>query len=199
MVHRGLPTLAGKIIRHICIALWLAAIISCLTAYLIHPDAFTPEQIAAFLVTFRGEIWLVYLGISILRGFTLLPSTPLVIAGTMLFPAQPFAVLTISVIGISLSSSMIYFFSDQLGFSSFFEKHRGDRIEKVRARLERPTGFAFVALWSFFPLVPTDLICYVAGVARMRFAKFIAALLAGELVLCSIYIFLGRTLFGYLY
>ncbi|CAN5123688.1 hypothetical protein BH20ACI2_BH20ACI2_24010 [soil metagenome] len=47
--------MAGKIIRGVCIALWLTAIISCLAAYLINPGAFTPESIAAFLITFSGR------------------------------------------------------------------------------------------------------------------------------------------------
>jgi uncharacterized membrane protein YdjX (TVP38/TMEM64 family) len=47
----------------------------------------------------------------------------------------------------------------------------------------------FVVLWAFFPLVPTDAVCYVAGSIRMNFLKFIAAIFVGEVFLCSLYIF----------
>ena len=51
--------------------------------------------------------------------------------------------------------------------------------------------FAIVAGWSFFPLVPTDVICYVAGIAKMSFKKMVMALLFGEIPLVTTYIFLG--------
>ena len=180
-----------------CLAVWLAAILAGVGSYLIYPQTFTAENIAAFLLRFRGEIWLIYLVMSAMRGFSLLPSTPLVIALTLLFPAQPFAVLAVSMTGILLSSSMIYFFSEYLGFSDFFESHKPELTHKIKAKLEHPLGFVFVALWAFFPLVPTDLVCYLAGTTKMDYWKFIAAVLVGELILCSFYIFFGGAVMNY--
>src|SRR5688500_17630811 len=97
MNRNDLPHSAASIIRGVFILIWLGLIAGCLIAYLTDPDAFTAENIASFLSRFEGEIWLVYILISTLRGFTLLPSTPLVIAGTILFPAQPFLVLIVSI------------------------------------------------------------------------------------------------------
>lgn len=174
--------------------MWLAVILAAVGSYLLYPQEFTGEKIADFLLRFQDSIWLVYLTMSVLRGFTLLPSTPLVIAGTLLFPDQPFAVLTVSIIGILLSSSMIYFFSDFLGFTDYFENRKPELTHKIKARLEHPAGFVFVALWAFFPLVPTDLICYLAGTTRMNFLRFIAAVFVGELILCIFYIFSGNYL-----
>lgn len=159
-----------------------------------YPQIFTAENIAGFLLRFEGQIWLIYLTLSALRGFTLLPSTPLVIAGTILYPQQPFLVLLISLTGILLSSSMIYFFSDFLGFTDYFERKQPRFTHKIKFRLEKPTGLFFVFLWAFFPFVPTDAVCYVAGTTKMAFPKFIAAVFFGELVLCCFYIFFG----GYL-
>jgi len=176
---------------------WLAAISTGVGSYLMYPQAFTAENIAAFLLQFQGEIWLVYLVMSALRGFSLLPSTPLVIAGTMLFTGQPFAVLAVSMTGILLSSSMIYFFSEHLGFSDFFESHKPETTHMIKARLEHPLGFVFVSAWAFFPLVPTDLVCYLAGTTKMNYVKFIAAVFVGELMLCSVYIFFGGAVMDY--
>lgn len=185
-------------LRIVCIALWLLVIVTAIGTFILYPQFFTAGQIAAFLFQFQNEIWIVYLGMSVIRGFTLLPSTPLVIAGTLLFPAQPFAVLVVSMTGILLSSAMIYYFSDFLGFSEYFEKHKPDLTHKIKARLEGSAGMAFVALWAFFPLVPTDLVCYVAGTTKMNFVKFIAAIFVGELILCVMYIFSVRHLFNWL-
>lgn len=187
----------SSVLRLACLGVWLLAILAGAGSYLAYPQAFTAENIAAFLLRFQGEIWLVYLAMSALRGFSLLPSTPLVIAGTLLFPGQPFAVLAVSITGILLSSSMIYFFSEYLGFSDFFENHKPELTHKIKARLERPTGFLFVALWAFFPFVPTDLVCYLAGTTKMNYWKFIAAVVAGELILCSFYIFFGQAVLNY--
>lgn len=181
------------------IGLWLAIIVVCVGYYLANPSAFTAERIAAFLERFQGAIWLVYLVFSILRGITLLPSTPLVLAGTMLFPDKPWAVLGVSMTGILLSSTMIYYFSEYLGFNEYFENHKPELTHKIKAKLEHPLGFLFVAAWAFFPLVPTDLVCYVAGTTKMNFAKFVAAVGGGEVILCSCYVFLGGSIINKLW
>lgn len=180
------------------IGLWLTVIVVCVGYYLANPSAFTAENIAAFLTRFQGAIWIVYLIFSIVRGITLLPSTPLVLAGTMLFPGQPWAVLGVSMTGILLSSTMIYYFSDLLGFDEYFERKNPDLSHKVKAKLEHPLGFLFVAGWAFFPFVPTDLVCYLAGTTKMNFAKFITAVGVGEVILCSFYIFFGGAFVNYM-
>ena len=183
-----------SIIRTIVLVLWAAIVLVCLGSYIYDPAKFSAENIAEFLGRFSGLIWLIYLGFSVVRGITLLPSTPLVIAGTLLFPDQPFAVLAVSMTGIMLSSTMIYFFSEMLGFSEYFENHKPELSHKIKAKLEHPLGFLFVAGWAFFPLVPTDLVCYLAGSTKMNYWKFIAAVFTGELILCVGYIFFGGSL-----
>lgn len=183
-----------QIIRTIVLVLWAAVVLVCVGTYIYDPSKFTAENIAEFLLRFSGLIWLIYLGFSIVRGITLLPSTPLVLAGTLLFPEQPFAVLFVSMTGILLSSTMIYFFSEYLGFSEYFEGHKPELSHKIKAKLEHPLGFLFVAGWAFFPLVPTDLVCYLAGTTKMNYWKFIAAVFVGELILCVCYIFFGGSL-----
>ena len=183
--------LAGKVARIIFLTVWAAVIVSAVAIYLADPQKFTASNIAAFISTFHTEIWLVYFALSALRGFTLLPSTPLVLAGTFLYPNQPWLVLSTSLAGIVLSSSMIYFFSEALGFADYFERKKPHAIAGLRTRLEHPAGLLFVALWAFFPLVPTDAVCYVAGTTKMNFVKFILAVFVGEFILCSIYVFFG--------
>jgi len=188
--------IATKIIRYLCLGAWLSVIVGGISFYFLSPSSFTAENIAALLTKFHGPVWILYLLLSALRGFTLLPSTPLVLAGTMLYPQQPFLVLVISLFGIVFSSSMIYWFSDLLGFDEYFESKKPHHVEKIRTKLEHPLGLGFVSLWAFFPLVPTDAVCYVAGSIRMHFAKFIAAVFIGELILCSVYVFAGGRIFS---
>ena len=181
----------GKFARLILLGTWSAVIILAVAFYVSDPSKFTASNIALFITTFQTEIWFVYFGLSVLRGFTLLPSTPFVLAGTFLYPNQPWLVLATSMAGILISSSLIYFCSETLGFSDYFESRKPQTVAHIRHRLERPSGLVFVSLWAFFPLVPTDAVCYVAGTTKMDFLKFILAVFIGELVLCSIYVFSG--------
>ena len=184
----------AKLTRLILLCLWAAVILTAVALYLSRPSDFTAANIAAFIHSFENGILIVYLAISALRGFTLLPSTPLVLAGTLLYPDQPWLVLAISISGILISSSLIYFFSEALGFAHYFETKKPAAVARVRRRLEHPWGLAFISLWAFFPLVPTDAVCYVAGSTKVHFYKFLLAVLGGELVLCSLYVFTGSAI-----
>jgi Uncharacterized conserved protein len=179
------------VFRKASISIWVLIILAGIVSYLVWPEFFTPQSIAGLLNKFQNEALTIYLAISVVRGLTLLPSTPLIIAGTLLFPQQRWIVLVVSISGILVSSAMIYWFSDILGFGEFFETRKPEHVKRIRARLEHPTGILFVMLWAFFPIVPTDAVCYVAGSTRMHFGKFLGAIFLGELILCCIYIFGG--------
>ncbi|HQZ82131.1 MAG TPA: VTT domain-containing protein [Pyrinomonadaceae bacterium] len=185
----------SQVIRTVLIAVWAAVIVSAIGLFISNPAAFSAENIAGFLRANAGSLWVAYIIISALRGLTLLPSTPLVIAGTLLFPAEPVAVFAVSIVGIVLSSTMIYFFSEALGFDDFFEKRKPDLVHAIQRRLETPWGFAFVAAWAFMPVAPTDAVCYVAGIVRSSYWKFILAIIFGESILCGIYVWAGNSLF----
>jgi uncharacterized membrane protein YdjX (TVP38/TMEM64 family) len=65
---------------------------------------------------------------------------------------------------------MLYYFSEAMGFDGYFRKHAS--YKKIHTFLEK-YGFPLVAVWSFAPVVPTDIICYVAGIMRMNVYKFL--------------------------
>jgi uncharacterized membrane protein YdjX (TVP38/TMEM64 family) len=166
---------------------WFIFLTGCLGYYVSHTDDFTPNHINDFVRRFEGHLLLAYFIISFLRGFTLMPSTPFVIAGVLLFPENKIIVLLISLGGILFSSTLIYFLSEFLGFDSYFEKIASEKMVSLTNKINSPWGFLFVVLWSFFPLAPTDLVCYIAGTVRMNFLRFILAVALGELIICSFY------------
>ncbi|MBU3713678.1 MAG: TVP38/TMEM64 family protein [Ferruginibacter sp.] len=146
---------------------------------------------------FSSHLLVGYLIISILRGITLIPSTPFVFAGVLLFPDQPLLVLTISIIAIGCSTTFIYFFSHLLNLEKAIGKmYPQDKLQK---KLNSPLGVFFVFLWSFFPVVPTDAVSFAAGAIKMNFTKFILAVLSGELIICSFYVFMGREFFSWIF
>ncbi|MDZ4679934.1 MAG: VTT domain-containing protein [Saprospiraceae bacterium] len=163
---------------------WIAIIGFCGLYYLLYPEVFTASYLATYLLKHKEQLVVIYSLLSVIRGFTLLPSTPLVLAGALIFPLQPFLVLFISMAGILASSAMIYYFADRLGLNDYFANKYPKKMGQIREQLERPSGMLFLFFWAFFPVVPTDLASYVAGVIRMNFWKFIAVVFLGELLLC---------------
>lgn len=182
----------ANIIRKSILWLWISTVLFCVIFFLTNQSNFTATNIAAFMKRFNSFMLLAYLIISVIRGFTLIPSTPFVLAGGVLFPGQEWLVLGISLIGIAVSAALIYHFSHLMKLGSMIEKRYPQ--EKMKNKMESRRGVLFVFLWSFFPVVPTDAICYAAGAAKMNFISFIFAVLLGELIICSIYVFTGSGL-----
>jgi uncharacterized membrane protein YdjX (TVP38/TMEM64 family) len=136
----------------------------------------------------------VYLALGCVRGFTLIPAANLVLLAIPIFPPLPLLVLTL--VGILVSSASIYAFAGSLHLAEYFETKHAAAVARVRAALARnPT--TIVMVWSFFPLAPTDLICYVCGAMRISFRRFMLGVLVGEGAICALYIFAGRGLWDY--
>ena len=89
-------------------------------------------------------------------------------------------------LGIMFSSILVYAFSDIMGFDAMFKKHANDA--KISNNIDRYWFYA-VTLWSFAPVVPTDLICYVAGTVRMKFWKFVTAIFIWEWLIVGLIVY----------
>ena len=136
----------------------------------------------------------VYLALGCVRGFTLIPAANLVLLAIPILPPLPLLVLTL--VGILVSSASIYAFAGSLHLAEYFETKHAAAVARVRAALARnPT--TIVMVWSFFPLAPTDLICYVCGAMQISFRRFMLGVLVGEGAICALYIFAGRGLWNY--
>ncbi|CAL2075579.1 TVP38/TMEM64 family protein [Tenacibaculum sp. 190524A05c] len=181
----------GKKIFYI---LWGVLLIYFLYSYIKNPEILSVDYIKNWISSYKGHILIVYILISLVRGFFLIPSTPFVIVGALLFPDNLFLVLVISMLGIMLSATSLYYFSDLLGFSEYLEKKYPEKVKKWESKLQSSKATYLVLGWSFFPLVPTDIICYVAGIIKMPFKYMFMGVFIGELVLVSFYIFSGSFL-----
>ena len=191
MIQLFLNFFLKKQVKQFIRMLWFLAIVLALGYYLIYPEKFTPLSIKNFIKQQGSNLFIAYTLISFFRGVFLMPSTPLVIAGAILFPNNLWLVFIISMLGILFSASLIYFASNFLDFDKIFAKIKNKKVQTLRQKIN-DYGFWVVLIWSFFPLVPTDLICYIAGTIKMNYYKFILALFLGEAVLVSIYLFLGN-------
>jgi uncharacterized membrane protein YdjX (TVP38/TMEM64 family) len=159
------------------IAVWILCAGSFMYFYYARHDSFENglrSAAAASVLVAYG----LYLLLGSIRGLTLVPSAGLMLLAIPFFAPIPLFLLTL--LGILISSTSIYYFS----------RAKIDRLRSIL--LKNP--MAIVILWSFFPLAPTDLICYLCGVMRVRFDRFILGVLVGEGTICAIYVFLGDNL-----
>ena len=170
--------------------LWLSTIILGIGYSIYSPNTFTAQNISLFLETFGAYIWLGYILITFLRGLFLFPSTPFVIAGAILFPKHLLFVGVISIVGILFSATLLYFFAEKMGFGNYLTQKYPHKIDRVKKQLNTKKGKWLVALWALFPLVPTDIICYVAGLVQMKYYYMLGGIFIGEVLLVSIYLFL---------
>ena len=149
------------------------------------------EEITGLAQSSALLAYAIYVVLGALRGFALIPVTNLVVLAIPIFPPWPLLVLTL--VGIAISSASIYAFAGSLGLETYFERKHARSVARVQAALERhPT--TIVTAWSFLPIVPTDLICYVCGVMKISFRRFMFGVLVGEGAICAIYIFAGASL-----
>lgn len=192
-----MPTINLKQLKKTIHYCWVSIVCLGLIYSLIYPSTFSVEQVSLFLQKFDHWIWLVYILITFLRGVLLFPSTPFVLAGAILFPEHLVLVGAISILGILFSATLLYFFAEKIGFGSYLSEKYPHQIQKAQTSLNKPYGKWLVALWAWFPFVPTDIICYVAGLVKMRYVLMITGIFLGETILVALYLYLGKDILSF--
>lgn len=177
-------------LRRLLTTIWVVGAGAALYLYFFHRDA-VEDALAGATGTSLIAGGALYLLMGCLRAFTLIPVTSLVLLGIVFFPPLPLFVLTLA--GILVSSASVYYFAEALHVDEVLRRKHGHQIDPVQRLLER-YGFPIIVGWAFFPLLPTDLICYVSGVVRVRIATVLGGIAIGEGAVCGIYIFLGDSL-----
>ena len=178
------------LIRHIN-TFWLLLVAVCGGLLLLFPETISKDSIAGFLSGLGAPALLAYLLLSLTRALLMIPCTPFVLAGGISFPDMPLLVMAISYTGIVTGAYLIYSFPSFGSYGEYLEGKYPDKVRFLKEKLHGPYAFWIVAAWSFFPLVPTDVICYVAGVVNMSFRKMIMAVVIGEIPLITLYVFVG--------
>lgn len=166
---------------------WLVVLAGALYLYLFDRTVLQ-NLLDSVLTQPKGLAGALYLAIASVRGFTLIPSAYLMIAAIPILPATPLFLLTL--VGVMISSASIYLFSEAMRLDEYFEGKHKSAIAKVRNALQRNEMWIII-LWSFLPLTPTDVICYVCGTLKINFKKFLIAILIGEGAICAVYVYLG--------
>lgn len=187
-------TVIKKLIR----VFWITMVLCCLLLYLFYGKYITPSAITHWITSNTFSVIIIYCLLCAVRGLFMLPVTPFIFAGILLFPNQPVLLLIISLSCILVSSIFIYYASLYMNFGSFFEKKYPDKIVSIQAKLSQSSGFYFITAWALLPFTPTDLIIYGAGSIKLPLWKVIVPVLLGEALVCAFYIFNGMELINYI-
>ena len=182
-------------IRGIALGLWVILVVALTALYAVNPKLLQPEVLVDVLRQSGQPVLLAYVVLSIVRAFTLIPSTVLIVVGMLLFPDRPVFVMVSSLAGIVVSAAIVYFFFEFLGLGEFFERKHAARVRWLEDQMRRK-GLWIVMAWSAFPFVPTDVICYVAGTLRMHVGTFLCGVALGELPIVGFYVLAGGRLFA---
>jgi uncharacterized membrane protein YdjX (TVP38/TMEM64 family) len=174
-------------LRRVLVALWAVTIVAALYVLAFHREL-VEAQLQSAASASALAVAAIYLFFGCIRGFTLVPSTALIVVAIPFF--QPGRLFGLTMAGILISAASIYWFSEALHIEELLSRRHQRQVDRLKTILER-YELPVIIGWSFFPLVPTDVICYLCGLLRVNFVKYLAGVAIGEGVICAIYIFLG--------
>lgn len=166
--------------------IWMVVVAVLLTLYFLNRDRIDVDLIRAVVKDNQQLIIPFYLVLLSCLGLTFIPSTPFAVAGVFLF--NPALAYFLNLIGIITSSTIVYHFAGFLGLRQAFESRYPEKLRKVERALDHKE-FPIIIGWSFFPVVPTDLVIYVASTLKIPLWKCLLGVLIGEGALNAFYIF----------
>lgn len=121
----------------------------------------------------------VFIGIQAIQVvFPILPGSIGCLGGVLVF--GPLMGFVYNYIGICLGSVMAFVISRRYGVVFVKNLISIKKYEKYSEWLEKKNFDMFFAAAIFFPFAPDDILCFIAGLTKMSFVKFIIIILAGK-------------------
>jgi len=166
--------------------IWLIFVFFVLTFYFFNKEFFWIDQMRNLFSENLYLSFLIYFILWSLRGFTLVPLTPLLVAWIVFLPALP--LFFVNLLWVLASSSIVYFWWKYLWFDKYFNKKYSKQMSILKKKLEWKE-YPVIILWSLFPFSPTDLICYIWEIMNIKLQKILLWIMIWEWIVCGIYIF----------
>ena len=176
--------------RKILLYIWIFVVTSTFCLFLFREDI-VRTTLSSLLSGSSPSAYILLFVLGALRGFTLLPSTLLIVAGLLFIPALPLFFIILS--GIIISSLSVYYFFEYLKLDTLCNTKHRKFLDKGRVYLNK-YELPVIIFWSMAPMLPTDVICYLSGTLRVNVYKFILGIVIGESILCAIYIWGGKAI-----
>ncbi|MBB6671769.1 TVP38/TMEM64 family protein [Cohnella nanjingensis] len=150
----------------------------------------SPETIRSWMLSFGWIAPAIYIGLFLVRPFTLFPASILTLAGGLAFGTWLGMLYT--VLGELPGAVLAFLLARRVGLG-FFRGRDDPRLHKLERAMQR-RGFPMVLLLRLAPFVPFDLVSYAAGAARIPMRAYLPATLIGALPGTFAYCFLGASL-----
>ena len=186
------------IYKKITLAVWVLLLLLVISLFVFSPEILEGKNLKIRIQNNNAQLEIVYAILCVIRAFTLIPATPFVITGVLLFPENPDFVLIVSLLTILLAASVHFYLSKYLHFDIYLNKKFKKSMKKLDKNMKK-RGILFVFLWTIAPFLPSDPVYYLAGISGMQFIKFILTVFAGACLLLTVYIYLGKNLFEWLF
>lgn len=153
------------------------------------------ESFRNFILGFGMWSGLIFVLIQIAQVIVpIVPGAVSCVAGIIIF--GPWVGFLYNYIGICIGSILVFLLSKKYG-KDFVKGIIGEKsYNKYIGWIERGKKFdTMFALAIFFPVAPDDLLCYIAGLTKMKLEKFVAIILLGKPMSIALYS-LGLTSIG---
>ncbi len=166
---------------------WVSILVGMLLFWLISPEFFATENIQRLFATNPVIALVIYFVlIAVVRCIFLLPLTMFLVPWILVF--DPRVLYVVTMIGVAIASTIVYTWSKYLWFDTYFKQKYPKHIERIKRALQKKE-LPFIIVWSFLPFTPTDVICYVCEILKIKLWKCLVGVLIGEWIVVAIYIF----------
>jgi uncharacterized membrane protein YdjX (TVP38/TMEM64 family) len=169
-------------------AAWVAGILILAVILVWNREYLNPSLLANLIRENKISASVIYFFAMIVLEFFIIPTSPLVLSGAIIFSDDPFSFIIVTMVAILTASVLIYYFAQFVNLEEWLNKKYPKQFLYIQTKLNQ-YGFWIISGWSFLPLVSTSLICYTSGVIRYSFLKFITALFIGETIRICLYTF----------
>jgi uncharacterized membrane protein YdjX (TVP38/TMEM64 family) len=183
----------GMRIAAICLWIAVLAVIGVIlgpaeiiTAY----EHVSPQGIRDLIGSFGALTVVAFLVISILRPFFFIPTTPFTIASGFLFGFWQGILWSLA--GTTLSAILTFFIARYL-FHDYIMRRFSGRIRGIDRAIES-RGWRFILFLRLIPMLPFDIVSYIAGISSIRFRDYMIGTVLGELPGAFVLVMLGSSL-----
>ena len=167
----------------------LAGLAACLVfvIYGLRRGLFTSqEEMTRFLSSFGPFGPLIFVFIQVVQVvIPILPGGISCLAGVVLFGSVWGFVY--NYVGICIGSACAFQIARRLGMPAVERAAGNQKISRYLKWMENGTFDRLFALAIFFPMAPDDLLCFLAGVTKMSFRKFLLIILLGKPLSIALY------------
>jgi uncharacterized membrane protein YdjX (TVP38/TMEM64 family) len=170
--------------KKITLYLWLFLIAGGLITYLFFPEKLSFSFMEKTAGNYPVATLVIYYLVLSFQGVVFMPS-PLILVGAFIF--NPIELFVVNMAGVMTSAAIVYYFSKYLEFDIYFETKYRKYTHKIRAKL-MDKELPVIIGWSFFPMVPTNLIVYFGSTLRISVIKCLLGVFVGESIINSFYI-----------